>query len=371
MANILDYLDWRGDIPFSYRPLCEIDALIFSQLSYLNLKNIVPEDFDRKGLTLREVWIKFKNSPDYKDRCNLGSQINPLTVDLLESAASSVRFGSLIVSGYMDKVDESKEEQFACLTFRGDCNWNFIAYRGTDDSFLGWKEDFNMAYEDKIPAQDDALDYLEKSVAVLRGDFYLGGHSKGGNLALYSAVKASPKTKKRIAGVFNNDGPGFKKEFFITEDYLEIKNKVHSFVPELSIVGMLFDHAPGYSIVRSCERNMIKQHDPFGWQLKSRHFEELAERSEQSYFAASTVNGLLSELNNEEKKLFIETIFGILKDTEVKTNQELNADLAENMIKMLKSASKLDSKTRESVRKTIQVLFKLAWDNKDELKGKK
>jgi len=367
MANILDYIEWRGDLSFDRSPLCEIDAIIFSQLSYINYTGIIPTEFQKNGITLKEALNRFRNGPDFETRKHVGSMINPLTVKLLQLAGESERFGSLCVSGYVDKLDYNKEEQYSSITFSNG-EWNFIAYRGTDDTILGWKENCNMAYEDVVPAQKDALLYLEDCAKSLKGKIITGGHSKGGNLALYASVNASPKTKKRLVAIYNNDGPGFSEGFFKRADFLEIKGREHTFVPELSIVGMLFNHAPGYTIVKSCERNMVDQHDPFGWQVKGCHFEELPERSEQSRFAAATVNELLAKVDREEKALFIETVFGLLNDTNAKTNTELSQDKMENMAKILKAASKLDAKTRDCVLKTMQVLIKIAWDNKEELK---
>ncbi len=374
MANIVDYIEWRGDLSFDVNPLNEIDALIFSQLSYINFKDIVPKEFVQKknpALTLAAVGRSFFDNKDFENRKNVGSMINPLTIKLLELAAKSVRYGNLVVSGYEDIIDYSSEEQYSSITFSRislNKNWNFIAYRGTDDSILGWKEDCNMVVEDVVPAQKEALAYLKRAAESLKGRLYVGGHSKGGNLAIYAATNSSVKLKNRLDGIFNNDGPGFSADFFEKSEFTMIKEKVHTYVPELSIVGMLFNHAPGYSIVKSSEKNMIDQHDPFGWQVIGTGFIELEERSEQSKFAADTVNTLLSELDRDEKKQFIDTVFGLLDKTNARTNTELSSDKLENITKILKAATKLDGKTKDSVLKTMQAFVKIAWNNKDELK---
>lgn len=361
MANFLDYIEWRGDVDFKTSPFNEVDALILCQIEYNNIDNLVPSAFTKKGITLRELSYRFRTAPDFYTRSDVGAMINPLTVNILQAAGESVRFGSLRLCGYTNIVDTAKDEQFSAVTYILSDKTFFIAYRGTDDTIVGWKEDCDLGWKDKVPAQVDALSYLEKAARMLKGGIMIGGHSKGGNLAIYASANAGAKVKSRIISVFNNDGPGFSDDFFKSEKFRSISKKVYTFVPQLSIVGMLFSHADEYITVESDEKG-LRQHDPFSWHVSAHHFVEKADRDEQSKIIGETVNGWFSELSNENKELFVSTVFGVLKDTNATTNSELTANWWESIQRILKAMKELDPKTRDVVFKTLQLLFKCAKD---------
>ncbi|MCR5762092.1 MAG: DUF2974 domain-containing protein [Treponema sp.] len=361
MADILDYVAWRGDLDFFQSPLNEVDALIFSQLSYLNYKGIVGESFDSEKITLSECCKKFFSSGDYEKRSNVGMLINKKTVDLLKACGQSRRFGNLEVRNFLEIIDYENEEQFSALTFTfpaGSNTWNFIAFRGTDDTIVGWKEDFNLGYMDTVPAQKDAVNYLESIASHIKGHLVIGGHSKGGNLALYAGSSVSNKIKKRIIWIFNNDGPGFRKDFFDSDNYKSIAEKERSFVPRLSVIGMLFSHSDNLTTVESGEKNMLMQHDPFSWHVLGTAFVTCNQTGRESRLVDKAVNEWVSELSQEEREMFVETIFTVLNDSKARTNSELSSNLFESVGRMLMSASRLSPKTKNAVSKTVHLLVK-------------
>lgn len=373
MANILDYIDWRGDVTFEVSPFNEVDAIVLCQIEYNKLNSLVPAEITKNGITLAELADKFFVMPDVEERSDVGSLINPDTVELLKKAGKSARFGALKVSGYKEILDFSSDEQFAAITFSYQAKkekWNAVIFRGTDDYLVGWKEDFNLSYK-VIPAQRDALKYFEEAVSVLDGGFYLAGHSKGGNLSIFAGTYSQNRTKKRINDIFNFDGPGFTEEFFTSPEYLEIETREHTFVPQNSLVGMLLYHADGYITVESVENTGIKQHDPFTWCVKGVHFVERPDITEQSKFLSKTICEWISDLPVGQKELFVETLFGILEDTNAKTNAELSANPLETMKKVLKAANRLDQNTKDVVVKTIHLFVKYGWNNIGQLKIKK
>ena len=371
MANIVDYIDWRGDVDFSISPFNEVDNIILCQISYLNFDGILESDFNRNGITLRELSERFVSSADFDIRSDLGAMLNKGTAALLPKLGESERFGSLRVSGYVSKIDNEAEEQFCAVTYTCDKGaaspWNVTVYRGTDDTIVGWKEDFNLGFMDIVPAQRDALIYAQSAMTALKGNFILCGHSKGGNLALYAAANLPEKLQRRLEAVYNNDGPGFPEDFFRRPQYLAIRNREHSFMPENSIVGMLFSHAEGFVTVES-DGIGIMQHDPFTWHVQARNFVRLPDLNDQSKFIGKTVNEWFDELDREQKRQFVETVFGILEKTNATTNSELAENWMDNIMIMLKAMTHLDSKTREASWKTIQLLLKNAWENKDEFR---
>ena len=150
MANIIDYIAWRGDLPFSVVPFNDIDSLILCQISYLDFSGIVNENF-KNCVTLKDAAERFRNAKDFSKRRKVGAMINSLTADLLFAAAASRRFGNVKVCGYTTRFDPKKEEQFSAMTFLTGDKYAFVAFRGTDDTIIGWKEDFNMGVLKTVP----------------------------------------------------------------------------------------------------------------------------------------------------------------------------------------------------------------------------
>jgi len=382
LANIIDYIDWRGDLDFCASPFNEIDAVILCQITYLDFEGLIPAEFCKKGVTLKQIAQSLSAAPDVEDRRDTGALINRETFDLFIKAANSNRFGKIEASGFVNKIDLQKEEQFAAATFRIKkaisngrlvknmaskkiCNGTpdvFIVYRGTDDTIVGWKEDFNLGYKETVPAQQDALCYLENAASFFKGKISIAGHSKGGNLAIYAAVNAGRKIQNRLLTVYNNDGPGFSEDFFKTDEYLGIRQKIRSFFPQLSIVGMLFCHDTGYTTVESDNKGLY-QHDPFSWHTKAVNFVQEEDTTEQSKFIASTVNQWIQELPTEEREIFIEAIFSVLNSTKAKTNSELGSNIFSSAKTMFKSYSMLSPQTRNTVGKVLQLLLKVSVSN--------
>ena len=190
---------------------------------------------------------------------------------MLQKAGKSQRFKNVEIAAFVAKYDHENEEQFSAVTFvlnQGgllEKQQVFVAFRGTDDTIVGWKEDFNLAFLDKVPAQEDASAYLTRAaLSFKKAELFIGGHSKGGNLALYAAAHLEEKAKKNLFAVYNFDGPGFSQETLDSDEFFSIKTKVHSVYPQFSIVGMLFHHYDSYKIVQSDEK-LVMQHNPFSW----------------------------------------------------------------------------------------------------------
>jgi len=361
--NLVDYVEWRGDLPFSKSAFCDVDALVLCQLSYLNFDGLIPYDLNER-VSLGDLWNAFKSSADFKKRSDLGALISRETVKLLEACALSERFGKLSASGYVSKIDLENEEQFSALAFfDGAFKANpFVAYRGTDDTIVGWKEDFNLAIEEVVPAQKDALEYLEWVSKNTRGKILVGGHSKGGNLAVYSSAFVQPKFKKRIKRVYNFDGPGFRQEIIEDPRLVEIVPILHSYYPKLSIVGMLFRHAGEYSVVESGAQGLM-QHEPFSWFLKPRSFKCLDGFDKATEIFYKTFNEWLEGVSKEKRSLVVETLFNVITAGGAKTNSELEKDWFKQAGAIVKAASELDKETRDEIIKLIQKLFDLAAKN--------
>jgi len=270
MANLFDYIFWRGDLDFSLVPFNAVDALLFAQISYMNFDGLIPENFDN-SITIKELLKLFKKTPDLSARKNLGMVINPETNDLFEKLAVSKRFQNVKLTGWKNKYSEKTEEQFLAFTALIE-DFALIIFRGTDDTLIGWKEDFNLAFEEEVAAQKDALKYIDDfSLINDKLQIKICGHSKGGNLAIYAGAKA--QNDNQISNIYNFDGPGFSKAVLESQDFQKIRNKTKSVYPECSIIGMLFEHFPEYTIVKSTEK-LIMQHDAISWQITQNDFDK-------------------------------------------------------------------------------------------------
>ena len=266
---------------------------------------------------------------------------------MLRLMAKSKRFSEIALMGYVQKLDPEKNLQFSAVTFRLGEKELYVAYRGTDDTLLGWKEDFLMSVLDIVPSQKEALDYLNKvSDYNPRKKLYLGGHSKGGNLAVYSAVHSSKSLQKKILGIYNHDGPGFKESLVDTEAYQAVQERIRTFVPQSSVVGMLLEHEENYMVVKSTEKGLM-QHDGFSWEVCGPSFLHLESVTRESRVADMAIRTVLGDMSDEQRMLFTNTLFEIL---EAKRNHTLN-DIREEGLKafraMLKTYDNLDRETRK------------------------
>jgi len=239
MNNIMDYLDWRGDIGFDQDGLNEVDNLIFSMVAYLNF------DMIKGAQTIEEASKAYKDSKKRGTSKESRDFIKKIE-RLLDKLAKTQRYRGVTISDYMYKYDHDNESQFCAMTFSlGD--WIYVAYRGTDESLVGFKEDFNMCFSAPVMAQKDAVAYLRQVLNKYRDqEVYTGGHSKGGNLAVYSHVGIDGEYRKRIVKIFNNDGPGFTEEILKTPAYRETTKKVIKLLPHGSVVGILMDDEEEY-----------------------------------------------------------------------------------------------------------------------------
>lgn len=357
MANIEDYIKWRGDLSFDQSPFCRVDALILCQISYLNFDRLLPDyDFSAE-MKLSELAEIFENSRDFKKRSETGLLINRKTAPFFLQAARTRRFENIRITGYVSKTDLTIEEQFAAASYKLTDGTNFICFRGTDDSIVGWKEDFNLATETEVPAQKDAVEYLEKAAKNLKGKIRIGGHSKGGNLAMYASAIIDKKIGERILCIYNNDGPGFYEARVKSPEFVRIADKVESCYPQFSIVGMLFQHIGKQIFVESDEIGVM-QHDPFSWHIMGNDFIILENNDYGSKFFHDTFNEWISKLEPARREIFVDTVFKIIESTDAKTNTELELNFARNSVKVLKAINKLDPEMRKICKETVIEFFK-------------
>lgn len=365
MNNIMDYLDWRGDIGFDQDGLNEVDNLIFSMVAYLNF------DMIRGAQTIEEASKAYKDSKKRGTSKESRDFIKKIE-RLLDKLAKTQRYRGVTISDYMYKYDHDNESQFCAMTFRfGD--WIYVAYRGTDESLVGFKEDFNMCFSAPVMAQKDAMAYLRQVLNKYRDqEVYTGGHSKGGNLAVYSHVGIDGEYRKRIVKIFNNDGPGFTEEILKTPAYRETAKKVIKLLPHGSVVGILMDDEEEYSIVKAKGDNGIVQHDGFNWDIKGTKFVKKDKFTDQSIRINQTLKLWLASLDREERNKFIDEFYGlIVKSTDASILGDISGKEIQSALAIVKNINSMDEESKKILVSAIKKLLKSTSEARGKLSMKK
>ncbi len=361
MSNIIDYLAWRGDIALVQSPFNEVDSLILSVLSYLPFDGIVPSAFDRNGVRIAEAQAAFAERQASRD-ASLMPVRSDNDVRLLAALADSPRFAAMRLTGYTSVFDEARQEQFAALTIRTGDGANYISFRGTDHSLVGWKEDFNMSFMTPVPAQRDAVAYLERAAKRLWGPIRVGGHSKGGNLAVYASAFCGRRIQRRIVAVYNNDGPGFDESVIATDGFQAVGERLRAYVPQSSIIGMLLEHAEQYAIVHSVQKG-IMQHDPYSWSVLGREFVVMDKVTNTSLFIDKTLKDWIGGMEPSQRAQFINALYEILAATDIKDLTELPTDWLKRAWSAGEALRSIDDQTRKALFETLRLLFHAARTN--------
>jgi len=358
MAGLLDYLAWRGDLTFDEAEFNEVDSLILAWLSYAALDGIVPlECSETDTITIEDATAKFLKTHDVEKILKETVSCTRTCVLLLQKLAESTRFRSLRLTGFVNHIDYTHETQFCAMTVLLKRNRYAVVFRGTDEHLISWKEDLNMSFLPVIPAQHMALSYLEDVADKLYGKMYVCGHSKGGNLAVYSAVRASARIRRKILDVYNHDGPGFYDLNGLGDAYEEMLPKIHSYVPETAVVGLLLEKVGEYKVVKSSNKGLF-QHDAMSWEVLGPNFVTMDRISDTSRVVNSILKNWLKEISNEERATFVDTLYKILETTQARSIDDLSAEKGRIANVVLKELNGLDKETRSMLGRTIATLFK-------------
>ncbi len=350
MGNMLTYIKEYGDRSFTQMPFCEVDSLVLAQLAYFVFDGYVSarHKFD---VTVRDIAQLSDES------ITLNTTLPRDNTLLLEAVKDSVRFGELPLACYKSVTDTKSELQFAAVTLRLTTRLHYIAFRGTDTTLVGWKEDFNLAYSENIPSQAMAATYLKRTARYLRGSLILGGHSKGGHLAVYAAMHAPYGIKKRIQAIYNHDGPGFLPAVFASEAYKSIQERIYKTVPHSSIVGMLLANYGPHTVVASKSLPLL-QHNPFTWEIQGADFVRLKKVDLFSSLTNKTLTAWMESLLPETRKAFVDTLFEILQSTNATTYPELLKALRKDFSPIREKVKSLDAPTRTMMQKVLRSFAK-------------
>ena len=357
MPNIFDYLEWRGDLTLDQAPLNEVDNLIFCLLSYVDLDGIVPGDGAKGCIPLRQAAAEyfFAHGDTLSDR-PLGLIVPADILTLFRRMGKCRRSRDLEMTGYVNAVSEEREMQFSAVTIRLPAEQIFVAFRGTDDTLVGWREDFNLSHMEEIPSQRMAAQYLDSLDLPPDTALYVGGHSKGGNLAVWGAVHAGQAVRDRIAQVYSNDGPGFSEGTVASEAYQALSDRIRVILPEDSLVGLLLEHDEGYTIVKSNRRGLY-QHDGLSWEVLGSSFLRAEGLSPKGLRHDTVVRDRIAAMTREERKRFTHLMFSLLESTGAKTLTDLHRGGTKTLVTMIKAYRELSDREQETAAYLWDKLF--------------
>ena len=349
-TNVFDYLTWRGDIPFTFDGVNEVDALIFTILAYLDF----PDEAVSGEITLKEAAGILGRIPE-KERPEGPDMIMDEAYEFISLSASSERYGGLGLSDFVNMVDQERELQFSAVTFHLPDDSHFVAIRGTDNNLIGWKEDMALSFSEEVPAQMEAAAYARKIAEKYSGSLYVAGHSKGGNLAVWAAAHLEPQHKERLIAVYNNDGPGFSKGFLESKDYLEIRDRIYSFIPESSIVGVLMEH-DDYDTIDSTGTGIL-QHAPFSWVVSGTKLVRVDKRSISGAHLDQNANAWIRSMSLEEREGFVDVLFDILMAADAKTLDDLKSNKIKSFLAINGKLRKMDLERKALLKECLRKIF--------------
>ena len=351
-TNAVDYLRWRGDLTFAQDPFNEVDNLLLCVISYIDFASL-PELTARNpasAVPMPQVCAALGQKTEQKGLSTLDYAY------VMKQMAASRRFADVAMFAYESIHDEAREMQFGAVSFLLPDNSVFAAFMGTDRSMIGWKEDFNMSFLSAVPSQERAAGYAAEIASSCPGRaIRIGGHSKGGNLAVWAAAHLPEEPRSRLTAAYNNDGPGFSSELLSSEGYRHVAGRVHTLIPESSIVGVLMEHAQDYEIIDS-SYYAVMQHEPLSWVVVGNRFIRQEKRTLVGKLSDDVLREWLASMTPKERETFIEAMFDVVtKGGTITSLEELPGGLAGGAA-FLKSLVGADEEHRTAIMDGLRLL---------------
>ena len=367
MGNIMDYISWRGDLSLEQSQFNEVDNLILACFSYVNLDGI-PAVTKQKGIGLKKLTEEFMKLHTMKE-LEADKSFIRLAPFMMMEMAKSVRFGKCVVRNYVNDIVTEAEQQFAAMEIVLEDGTSYVSFRGTDDTIIGWKEDFNLS-TGVVPAQKRAIEYLQKISEHTDGMLRVGGHSKGGNLAIYGSVMCKSAHEK-ILEIYSNDGPGFSREFQELPEMKEMMPKIIRIIPEYSIIGTLLEHEKEPVIVASSSKGLL-QHDGFSWEVQGPALVRRDSLNKTALRFIEILHKWIDGMDMEQKRLLIEDLFATLQASGYENLSEVQSGGLKSLAAMVKRVEKFAPESRGMMQELLTAicggwLEQLQADTKDKL----
>lgn len=355
METVLDYLKEYGGRSFREMPMTEVDSLALCQLSYLKFDGMVPDvSENRPSVTLKSL----AEHPDF-EKLFADVRYEHVNRALFKEMLEGKRFRDMKLNCYVNVVEKEWETQFSAITYILDDGTIYVAYRGTDETIVGWKEDFNMAFLSPVPGQEYSVGYLNRVAGRLRKPFYVGGHSKGGNLAVYSAMNCQPRIQDRIIRVYSMDGPGFRPEVMERCNYAMIADRVSKILPKSSLVGMIFEFDMSFRVVES-KTIGLAQHDPYTWLVEDNHLKRAKGVYERRKRMGNALNTWMLSLDEERLKIFVDTLYQVISASQADDLIQFTAEWKRSMNGIVTALKEVDDETRNILKEVVKALFDIA-----------
>lgn len=361
VETIVEYIKNYGDYTFAEKPLNHVDSLALCQFCYLKFDGLVPLVTENK----RSVTVRQLASDKDFDGLFADERFEKQNRALFGAMLHSKRFSGMKMNCYINIVEEEWETQFSAITFLLGDGTMYIAYRGTDETIVGWKEDFNMAFQSPVPGQAYAVKYLNMVMGRLPNRFYLGGHSKGGNLAVYAAMNCPEAEQERIIRIYSMDGPGFRPEVLEKYKYEAVEERIVKILPHSSLVGMLFETTDHYKVVESRTFGLL-QHDPFTWLIEGDDFKYVKGLYGSRRFADDTLNEWVRSLDDKQRRIFVDTLYQVVSASKAENLIELTADWKKSMTGIVTAMKEVDGETQKAIKRIIAELFEIAMERLKE-----
>lgn len=346
MPNLLNYVEEVAYQDFYDLPLNRLDILALTEITYLPFNGLVSPDFTADHAPrLDHVATQFEAS--YQNETpNLSVTITPERIQLLQLLKEAKRFKAIKAFAYVDDYDKEEEKQFAAMSYKIGRDRILTIFRGTDDTIIGWKEDFHMTYMAEIPAQQSATEYLKEIMDNSQQLLYVAGHSKGGNLAIYASSQMDKVAQERIAQILAYDSPGVHPSVISSRGYQAIKGRIQSIIPQHSIVGMLLETPEHAEIVESKAFGLL-QHISFTWEIENDDFKLAPALTEKSLQIDATLKAWTASLTDEELKDFFDLLFGIFIDAGIERLNDFTVDTPKKIQLLLQQQHNLGSQEKE------------------------
>lgn len=353
--TIHSYLKEYGDISFSERPMNDVDSLLLCQFAYLKFDGLVPDiSEDKPSVTLTEL----DRHPD-REGLFADERFEKDNRELFEGMLSGRRFRNIKLNCHINVVEKEWEAQFSAVTVILEDGTIYVVFRGTDETIVGWKEAFNMAFLSPVPGQALSAKYLNTVTERFSAHFYVGGHSKGGNLAVYSAMNCVPQVQERILKIYSMDGPGFRPEVLRECGYDRIADRVVKLLPHSSVIGMIFEWDTGYQVVESRSFSLA-QHNPYNWKIKNGEFVAAEDIYERARLTDNAINEWLISQNEDRIKLFVDTLYQVISASEADDLIAFTADWRKSMNGVISAFKEVDEDTKKMLQEAVKDLFELA-----------
>lgn len=358
MSHIVSYIKRQQENTFQDVPFNEVDALVLSQFIYLKLDGLIPTTSEKKdAVYLYEI----ANNLDY-EKVFMDERYRKDNIELFEAMVDSKRFRRMRMNYFSDITSVLAETQFTALTVLLEDGPTVVIYRGTDETMVGWKEDFNMIFKEPVTGQSLSALYLQQVSEQFEGNFIVTGHSKGGNFAVYASMNVEDKIQDRIEKVYSFDSPGFRPEILESVDFNKIKDRIIKYLPHSSIFGVLLQSKENYQIVE-CFSIGVLQHNPYNWQVEGNEFKKLDELDRGSIFLNETYNEWLYGLNDEELHAYSEIWYNIMQEANITTMLEFTKDPGKTLTSLIDAIRETDDKTKEMAKELARGLVEVAKDN--------